>query len=142
MNGIESLPSRLEGVLRLGTSTLAALAEVIGALIIGIAVVRALASFLAELATTRHGGIPNEAIRLTLGRSLTLALEFLLAADILRTAVAPSWQEIGQLGAIVVIRTALNFFLQRELDAAARRDEGPAAESPPPGPKRVMPPIE
>jgi uncharacterized membrane protein len=55
-------------------------------------------------------------IRLSLGRWLALALEFELAADILRTAVAPTWTEIGQLAAIVILRTALNYFLQREID--------------------------
>ncbi|MCC8407859.1 DUF1622 domain-containing protein [Mucilaginibacter sp. UR6-1] len=44
-----------------------------------------------------------------------MALEFQLGADILSTAVAPGWEEIGKLGAIAVIRTGLNFFLSREL---------------------------
>ena len=61
----------------------------------------------------------------TLGRWLALALEFLLAADILRTAVAPSWSEIGQLAAIATIRTALNFFLQIEIDRADQRRAAP-----------------
>jgi len=63
----------------------------------------------------------KEDIRLNLGRWLALALEFELAADILRTAVAPTWNEIGQVAAIIVIRTALNFFLQREIDNAEQR---------------------
>jgi uncharacterized membrane protein len=50
-----------------------------------------------------------------LGHSLSLSLEFLIGADILRTAISPSWQDIGQLGAIVAIRTVLNFFLTKEL---------------------------
>jgi len=50
-----------------------------------------------------------------LGHSLSLGLEFLIGADILRTAISPTWQDIGQLGAIVGIRTVLNFFLTREL---------------------------
>lgn len=50
-----------------------------------------------------------------LGHSLSLGLEFLIGADILRTAISPSWQDIGQLAAIVGIRTVLNFFLTREL---------------------------
>jgi uncharacterized membrane protein len=66
-----------------------------------------------------HEGL--EHVRLGLGRWLALALEFLLGADILSTAVAPSWNEIGELAAIAAIRTALNFFLQREIDSAARR---------------------
>lgn len=68
--------------------------------------------------------LAKEEIRLRLGRWLTLALEFLLAADVLRTAVAPSWSEIGKLAAIAAIRTALNFFLQREVDVALARDRG------------------
>ncbi len=54
-------------------------------------------------------------VRLVLGRFLTLGLEFQLAADILRTAVAPSFRELGQLAAVATIRTALNFFLGREI---------------------------
>ena len=54
--------------------------------------------------------------RIKLGHSLSLGLEFLIGADILKTAVAPSWTEIGQLAAIIGIRTVLNFFLQRELE--------------------------
>ncbi|WP_421694432.1 DUF1622 domain-containing protein [Aestuariivirga sp.] len=69
----------------------------------------------------------KEDIRLRLGRWLALSLEFLLAADILRTAVAPSWSEIGQLAAIATIRTALNFFLQLEIDRAdARKTDAPS----------------
>lgn len=51
-----------------------------------------------------------------LGGWLVLALEFEIAADVLRTAAAPSWNEIGQLAAIVVLRTVLNYFLQRDID--------------------------
>jgi len=63
----------------------------------------------------------KEEIRLHLGRWLALALEFELAADVLRTAMTPTWNEIGQLAAIIVIRTAVNFFLQREIDKAEQR---------------------
>ena len=55
-----------------------------------------------------------------------MAVEFELAADILRTAVAPTWTEIGQLAAIAVLRTALNFFLQQEIDKAETRKTLPA----------------
>ena len=65
--------------------------------------------------------MPRRLVRLRLGRWLSLVLEFELAADILRTAVAPTWTEIGQLAAIAALRTALNFFLQREIDGATAR---------------------
>lgn len=58
----------------------------------------------------------TEEVRLRLGRWLVLALEFQVAADILRTAVAPTWNEIGQLASVIVLRTALNFFLQKEIE--------------------------
>jgi uncharacterized membrane protein len=56
-----------------------------------------------------------------LGHSLSLALEFLIGADILRTAISPTWQDIGLLAAIVGIRTVLNFFLSKELKQETSR---------------------
>jgi uncharacterized membrane protein len=47
---------------------------------------------------------------------LMLGLEFELAADIIRSIVAPSWQDIGKLAAIAVIRTFLNVFLARDVE--------------------------
>jgi uncharacterized membrane protein len=61
-------------------------------------------------------------VRLTLARFLAIALEFQLGADILSTAVAPTWEAIGKLAAIAIIRTALNYFLSREVyELAAER---------------------
>ena len=56
---------------------------------------------------------------LSMARWLLLSLEFMLAADIVRSIIAPSWNDIGQLAAIAVIRTFLNYFLERDLEAAA-----------------------
>ena len=50
-------------------------------------------------------------------RWLMLALEFALAADLVDAAIAPSWDQIGQLAAIAAIRTGLGFFLERDIDA-------------------------
>ena len=55
-------------------------------------------------------------LRLSLARYLVVALEFQLAADILGTAIAPGWNEIGQLAAIAIIRTVLNYFLEKEME--------------------------
>ena len=77
----------------------------------------------------RHGIIRRRThvavaeIRRDLGHMLSLGLEFLIGADILKTAISPTWTEIGQLGAIVGIRTVLNFFLMRELQALGIRTE-------------------
>jgi uncharacterized membrane protein len=52
--------------------------------------------------------------------TIVLALEFALAADIARTAIAPSWDDIAHLAAIAAIRTGLNWFLERDLETAQR----------------------
>ena len=87
--------------------------EIMGALTIALGSTIALVRFLKALFNNKHTDF--NIIRLTLARYLALALEFQLGADILSTAIAPSWEEIGKLGAIAVIRTGLNFFLFKEL---------------------------
>jgi uncharacterized membrane protein len=72
--------------------------------------------FLYSLARGK-GGASFVNVRLDVGRFLALGLEFQLASDLLRTAVAPTFREIGQLAAVAAIRTALNFFLAREIRA-------------------------
>jgi len=115
---------------------LAAGVEAAAAIIIGIAAIeatlRALLIFVQREGTTRAPGAVSssnekEQVRLRLGRWLAVALEFELAADILRTGIAPTWNEIGQLAAIAVLRTGLNYFLQREIDATAVRERGRGA---------------
>ena len=122
------------GLIKSATLWIAIGIELAAAVIITVAIVEALlrvaAAFNAEL---HPKGAPHpalrkkEEIRLRLGRWLVLALEFLLAADILKTAVAPSWSEIGQLAAIATLRTALNFFLQREIAQARRQPDADEA---------------
>jgi uncharacterized membrane protein len=87
--------------------------ELVGATIIFLGILTAGALLVKALAARRTADFT--AIRLTLARYLALALEFQLGADILSTAIAPSWEQIGKLGAIAVIRTALNFFLSKEM---------------------------
>jgi uncharacterized membrane protein len=112
----------LSELLRLIAQNLATVVESVGVLIVAIGVALATVRFLAGV-TARGRTAPSESVRLALGRALALSLEFLLAADILRTAVEPGWDEIGRLAAIAAIRTALNYFLQREIAAEARMQE-------------------
>ncbi len=89
--------------------------ESIGIVVIGLGVFVATYQFVRMLVST--GSTDFQPIRLTLARYLSLALEFQLGADIIATAIAPTWDSIGQLGAIAVIRTGLNFFLTREMES-------------------------
>ena len=113
---------QLEGLVRLIAQFVARLAELSAALIVAFAVLEALYFVLRVF--WKRDAVPDhrkEDLRLALGRWLAIALEFLLAADIVLTAIAPTWQDIGQLGAVALIRAALNFFLQREFRAQAER---------------------
>ena len=121
----------LTELLRTGAQAAATVVEAVGVLVVTVGIVRAMVRYVSSL-VRRSQPFPPEDLRLDLGRSLALALEFLLGADILRTAVEPTWDEIARLAAIAAIRTALNFFLERELEAAGatgpgtRRDDAPA----------------
>jgi uncharacterized membrane protein len=103
------------------TNYLAAVIEATAGVLVGLAAVEATIRALPLFVSRKAPPEAKEYVRLRLGRWLALALEFELAADILRTAVAPPWNEIGQLAAIIVLRTALNYFLQREIDNAVER---------------------
>jgi uncharacterized membrane protein len=114
---ISSFPSPastgVEALLSGAVLWLVLLAELVAALFIGIGLV--LTSVRVLRVMTRPDFEGYEKSRLTLARFLILGLEFQLAADVLTTAIAPSWTQIGKLAAIAVIRTALNYFLAREI---------------------------
>ena len=80
----------------------------------------------------------RKAIWRRFGVWLLLGLEFALAADIITSVISPTWQDIGELGAIAVIRTFLNYFLERDLENAetsAKREHSiTAAAEPTPEP--------
>lgn len=59
-------------------------------------------------------------------RWLIAGLTFQLGADIIETAITPSWEDIGRIGAIAAIRTALNYFLERDLDEIRERRREPS----------------
>src|SRR6185436_18116062 len=65
---------------------------------------------------TTHG--ERKALWRRFGMWLLLGLEFELAADIIASVISPTWQDIGELGAIAVIRTFLNYFLEHDLENA------------------------
>src|SRR5215204_7768754 len=91
--------------------------EAIGAAIVGIGALST--AFLYALSLLGLRKYSNSDIRLHLGRYLALGLEFQLGADILSTAVSPTFEEVQLLAAIVVIRTVLNYFLSKELEQRA-----------------------
>jgi uncharacterized membrane protein len=104
----------MEELARQITITISHAVEILAAVIIGVAVIRALYQYLGLL-FFRRNMLSEEAIRVSFGSTVSVSLELLLGADVLATAVAPSWDMIGKLAAIAVLRTALNYFLAKEL---------------------------
>ncbi|WP_242604410.1 DUF1622 domain-containing protein [Legionella gresilensis] len=62
-------------------------------------------------------------IRLSLGRVLTLGLEFIVAADLISTTTAPDYYTVGIVAIIVLIRTVLSYTLNREINAISQLEE-------------------
>jgi uncharacterized membrane protein len=97
--------------------TIARGVEFAAAVIIAIAAIEATIKALTLFLHRNTPGSAKNEVRMTLGRWLAVALEFELAADILNTAVTPTWSDIEKLAAIAALRTALNYFLEREIRA-------------------------
>jgi uncharacterized membrane protein len=110
LDALDVLP---ESALRDSVDLMVRLIEACGAVVIMIGAVVAIVKFAAAL--FRRDINQFSSVRLTLARFLVLGLEFQLAADVLRTAISPSFEEIGKLAAIAAIRTLLNYFLNREI---------------------------
>lgn len=106
----------MEEWLKPAVEYLSHIVELVGALVIALALIIFIYQFtVSHLGITPHRG--NIELRVKFGSYLTLVLELLLGADILVTAVAPTWDDIGKLAAIAAVRTILNYFLERDLKA-------------------------
>lgn len=111
----------MKDVAEIITKHLSSTVEIIAAVVIGVSLLKFLYKYFINIFKVADGSL-NQGLRIQFGSSLAIALELLLAADILATAIAPTWDDIGKLAAIAVLRTALNYFLERELKATAARD--------------------
>ena len=94
--------------------------EALGALILVVGVIWSTALAIVTWRRAKNAGKAYTALRRALGGTLLLALEILVAADLIRTvAVEPTLDNVLVLGLIVVIRTFLSFSLSTEIDGAA-----------------------
>lgn len=96
------------------TITISHALEIISAAIIAAALLKLTVSYFQSFLKTKNG-LSARGARVTFGSAVAVSLELLLGADVLATAVAPSWDDIGKLAAIAILRTALNYFLEKEL---------------------------
>jgi len=106
----------------------AALAIECGAVfVVAFGSLQAMATLLKLIASGQAGEIEGRQIWLKFATWILLALEFALAADIVRTAVAPTWEDITKLAVIAIVRTMLNYFLAKDISSFDR--SGPSRQT-------------
>lgn len=93
----------------------AGLCHILAMMVILVGVTKAFVIYLRDLFASEEARTAIQESRLEIGHSFSLALALLIGASILNTTLAPTWTDIGQLAAIIAIRTILNHFLLRDL---------------------------
>lgn len=70
----------------------------------------------------RLGDHERRAVWLSYARWLVAGLTFQLASDIVESSITQSWEAVGRLAAIAVVRTFLNYFLERDMNEMRERE--------------------
>lgn len=107
--------------LTLATNYAVIIIDVMALVIIVIGTVEAFVNGLRVMLSSSSGHEKRD-VWLRYARWLVIGLTFQLGADVIETAIAPGWDEIGRLGVIAVIRTFLNYFLERDLTEIRQRE--------------------
>ncbi len=106
----------------------AMLAELAAAVVISIGIVQSLVIYFVRHLCRKCPFHHMTRGRIKLGHALSLSLELLIGADILKSALAPTWTDLGQLAAIVAIRTVVNYFLLYEMEKVRTEEEEELSE--------------
>ncbi len=105
----------LEAYLAQANLILSLLCQFFSMLVILIGVSKALLLYVRDLLTSHTSFQAIQQMRLEIYQAFSLALAFLIGTSILKTVFAPTWNDIGQLAAIIAIRTTLNYFLLQNI---------------------------
>ena len=101
--------------------------ELVAILVVTVGTLEAVAATIRMIFMGRSDTARREPL-LRYARWLAAGLTFQLAGDIVHTAVAPTWDDIGRLAAIAGIRTFLTFFLERDIKEAREWQAGHGTE--------------
>lgn len=71
--------------------------------------------------THKERFIALDSIRLEMGKYIVLGIEFFIGRDVIQSILVPSWNEIGMLFALIVMRTILSYFLTKEIQQGSER---------------------
>ena len=113
----------MKDVLVVATEYAAIIIDVLALLVVLFGTTEAFVSG-ARLMLRSPTGHERREVWLRYARWLVAGLTFQLAADIIESAIATSWESVGRLATIAVIRTFLNYFLERDLAEVRVRDAG------------------
>ncbi len=111
---------------------LAMAAEVAAMAVFAVGLLRAGVGYVGQL-LRRADPFPPEAIRLSIARSISLALELLFVASLLRTVgIEPSWQQLGRIAALIAIRAVVGLLLRADIreEPSRRRADAAAGKQP------------
>jgi uncharacterized membrane protein len=103
-------------------SYIALVIEAGAVLVVAFGASQALAAVITVVIRRSAGEMEGRQIWIRFATWILLALEFALAADLVRTAVAPTWDDIAKLAVIATIRTMLNYFLAKDIAAIPSRN--------------------
>ena len=100
------------------------LCQLLALFVIVTGIIKALIIYCKYVFSNSRSAIAFQGSRLELGYSFSLGLSFLVGGSILRTTIAPTWNDIGQLTAIIALRTVLNYLLLQAIDKSSNDGEG------------------
>lgn len=96
-------------------SIVTSIAQVLALFVITVGMFKGVKIYIKDIFLSANSAKAINESRMELGHSFSLGLGFLIGASILQTAIAPTWNDIGQLAAIIAIRTTLNYFLIKDV---------------------------
>jgi uncharacterized membrane protein len=108
----------MEGAVHLVAGYLSLALNAVALVMLAVGAVKSLAAICLAFSRGQVSDMRVRAIFIEFARWLVAALTFQLGADIAETTVTPTWDELGRLAAIALIRTLLTYFLDRDLEKA------------------------
>ncbi len=106
----------MNGIIALLVGIVMALAQVSALIVLAWGFIRAIISYVNVNSRKRSRVVMAVAmIRSELGNSISLSLSFLIGSSILKSIIAPTWEDLTQLAAVIVLRTFLNYFLMKDM---------------------------
>ncbi|BAY82311.1 hypothetical protein NIES267_17900 [Calothrix parasitica NIES-267] len=96
--------------------------QLLALFVISIGLIKGLIIFLRNALSFSNSAKMFQESRLQMGYSFSLGLNFLVGGSILRTTITPSWEDIGRLAVIIVIRTVLNYLLLQNIQKPIRKE--------------------